>query len=130
MVEQLPVVSLFSGCGGLALKPEGFILENVQALTYSTHRAQFKRLLAGLEDAGYAVGWKVLMTADYGVPQLRRRVFVVGRRDGKHVSFPPPTHSGWSERDRSIDPTLLPYVTSTQAIGDLSGGNPEPGEVS
>ena len=61
-------------------QPEGVVLENVQALTYKTHSAQFARLLQGLEDAGYAVDFKVLIAADYGVPQLRRRVFVIGRR--------------------------------------------------
>lgn len=111
------------------LKPEGFVLENVQALTYKTHKKQFERLLAGLTDCGYSVGWKVLIAADYGVPQLRRRVFVVGRRDGGPISMPPPTHSGWSERDRSVDDRLIPYVTSFDAIGDMLNEEPEPGEI-
>ncbi|MDB5542589.1 MAG: cytosine methyltransferase, partial [Devosia sp.] len=74
-------------------RPEAFILENVQGLTYKTHRAQFERLLRSLTELGYNPQWKVLLAADYGVPQLRRRVFVVGRRDGKKFEFPEPTHS-------------------------------------
>lgn len=100
-------------------RPEAFILENVQGLTYKTHRAQFERLLKSLGELGYNPQWKVLLAADFGVPQLRRRVFVVGRRDGKKFEFPEPTHSGWSERDRKIDTSKIPYVTSAQAFDGL-----------
>ena len=110
-------------------QPEGLVLENVQALTYKTHQPRFLRLLQGLEDAGYSVVSKVLMAADYGVPQLRRRVFVVGRRTSGPLVFPSASHSGWSERDRSIDLSLTPYVTAKSAIGDLLPGEPEEGEV-
>ena len=100
-------------------RPEAFILENVQGLTYKTHKAQFERLLKGLADLGYNPQWKVLLAADYGVPQLRRRVFVVGRRDGERFVFPEATHSGWSERDRKVDTSKLPHVTTAQAFEDL-----------
>lgn len=100
-------------------RPEAFVLENVQGLTYSTHKAQFERLLKALAELGYNPQWKVLLAADYGVPQLRRRVFVVGRRDGKKFEFPEPSHSGWSERDRKIDPSKVPHVTAGQAFADL-----------
>ena len=109
-------------------RPEGFILENVQGLTYRTHARQFQRLLSGLRDAGYSVDWKVLLAADYGVPQLRRRVFVLGRRDGGRIDFPHATHSGWSERDRSIDDSLKPYVTAREALAGLNA-LPEPDEI-
>lgn len=100
-------------------RPEAFILENVQGLTYKTHKVQFDRLLKGLGELGYNPQWKVLVAADFGVPQLRRRVFVVGRRDGQKFEFPEPTHSGWSERDRKIDSTKIPHVTAAQAFADL-----------
>ena len=110
-------------------RPEAFVLENVQGLTYRTHSAQFERLLTGLRNLGYNPRWQVLLAADYGVPQLRRRVFVVGRRDGQGFIFPPSTHSGWSERDRVIDATKLPYVTTRQVLSDLLPGEPEGEEV-
>lgn len=110
-------------------KPEAFILENVQGLTYSTHRSQFGRLLKDLETLGYNPQWRVLLAAEYGVPQLRRRVFVVGRRDGLPFHFPLPTHGGWSERENRSHPNRLPFVTAGQVIGDLLPGTPEPEEV-
>lgn len=100
-------------------RPEAFVLENVQGLTYRTHRAQFERLLRGLGELGYNPQWRVLLAADYGVPQLRRRVFVVGRRDGEPFVFPEATHSGWSERDRRVDASKLPHVTAGQAFEGL-----------
>jgi len=100
-------------------KPQAFILENVQGLTYKTHQAQFQRLLKSLGDLGYNPQWKVLLAADFGVPQLRRRVFVVGRRDGEKFEFPEPTHSGWSEHTRVFDSTKIPHVTSSQAFAGL-----------
>jgi DNA (cytosine-5)-methyltransferase 1 len=110
-------------------QPEAFILENVQGLTYSTHKAQFQRLLDQLTELGYNPRWKVLLAAEYGVPQLRRRVFVVGRRDGKAFKFPATTHSGLSERDRVVDQSKIPFVTAGQVLSDLLPGVPEPKEI-
>jgi DNA (cytosine-5)-methyltransferase 1 len=110
-------------------RPEAFVLENVQGLTYRTHKAQFDRLLAGLRELGYNPQWQVLLAADYGVPQLRRRVFVVGRRDGRPFRFPDATHSGWSEHTRIVDPTKLPYVTVREVLSDLIAGEAEAEEV-
>ncbi len=109
--------------------PEAFVLENVQGLTYRTHKAQFDRLIVSLRDLGYNPQWQVLLAADYGIPQLRRRVFVVGRRDGQRFVFPPSTHSGWSERELIVDATKLPYVATRQVLSDLLPGQPEDEEV-
>lgn len=100
-------------------RPEAFVLENVQGLTYKTHKAQFDRLLKGLAELGYNPQWKVLLAADFGVPQLRRRVFVVGRRDGQTFEFPEPTHSGWSEHTRTFDRSKTPHITARQAFEGL-----------
>lgn len=110
-------------------RPEAFILENVQGLTYRTHREQFSRLIDGLSALGYNPQWKVLLAADYGVPQLRRRVFVVGRRDGRPFVFPESTHSGWSEHTTKIDPTKIPYVTAAAAFATLPKLKPENEEI-
>ena len=110
-------------------RPEAFILENVQGLTYKTHKVQLDRLLSSLTKLGYNPQWKVLLAADYGLPQLRRRVFIVGRRDGKAFRFPESTHSGWSERDNYVDTGKLPYFTAGQALNGISNNTPEPGEI-
>ncbi|MEX5256925.1 DNA cytosine methyltransferase [Kocuria arenosa] len=109
-------------------RPEAFVLENVQALTYKTHQGAFRQLLAALSELGYNPQWKTLLAADYGVPQLRKRVFIVGRRDGIAFKFPEPTHAGPSETTRTWDRSKLPHVTAAEAFAGLET-SPEAGEL-
>ena len=59
---------------------EYFILENVPGLLSSNKGADFGVVLGTMADLGYSVGWRVLDAQYFGVPQRRRRVFIVGRR--------------------------------------------------
>ncbi|MGH8946937.1 MAG: DNA cytosine methyltransferase [Acidimicrobiia bacterium] len=110
-------------------RPEAFLMENVQGLTYRTHADQFARLIQSLKDLGYTTQWKLMNAAEHGVPQLRKRVFVVGRRDGLPFHFPEATHSGWSEHSRHVDPSKVPFVASGEVLKDLLPGTPERGEI-
>jgi DNA (cytosine-5)-methyltransferase 1 len=93
------------------LRPKGFIMENVKGLLSASvkwrrlpynnngriidelHGSLFRELCARLEEVGYTVGFKQINAADYGVPQTRVRVFIVGYRDSVPVTFPRPTHA-------------------------------------
>lgn len=110
-------------------RPEAFLLENVQGLTYKTHAEQFGRLISSLKGLGYSTQWSLINAAEYGVPQLRKRVFVVGRRDGRAFHFPEPTHSGWSEHTKRIDASKAPFVPAGEVLKDLLPGTPEEGEI-
>lgn len=114
-------------------KPKYFILENVKGLLSApikhTPHAQrgkdwkptaeeargsaLRLVLSEIEKIGYTVNYKLLNTADYGVPQARERVIMLGSRDGDLLEFPQPTHS------KSRENKLLPWVTLREAIGDL-----------
>ena len=59
---------------------EYFILENVPGLLSSNKGRDFGVVLGTMADLGYSVGWRVLDAQYFGVPQRRRRVFIVGRR--------------------------------------------------
>ena len=59
---------------------EYFILENVPGLLSSNKGADFGVVLGTMADLGYSVGWRVLDAQYFGVPQRRKRVFIVGRR--------------------------------------------------
>ena len=59
---------------------EYFILENVPGLLSSNAGKDFGVVLGTMADLGYSVGWRVLDAQHFGVPQRRRRVFIVGRR--------------------------------------------------
>jgi DNA (cytosine-5)-methyltransferase 1 len=111
-------------------KPKHFILENVYALTFNNKasRPAFERLLREIDQAGYDCNWQVLNSADYGVPQLRPRLFIVGaRRRERLPELPEPTHHGqWERRETKGGP--LPHVTSGDALAGLVT-DPEPEEV-
>ena len=61
-------------------KSEYFILENVPGLLSSNKGADFGVVVGTMADLGYSVGWRVLDAQYFGVPQRRKRVFIVGRR--------------------------------------------------
>jgi DNA (cytosine-5)-methyltransferase 1 len=66
-----------------ALKPKAILLEQVKGLLSAPNErgevgGVFKRFIRELEDLGYCVKWAVLCAADYGIPQLRERVFNSG----------------------------------------------------
>lgn len=74
-------------------KPAAFIAENVKGLLSANQGAAFPLILKEFEECGYHVSWALLNAADYGVPQKRNRVFIVGFRSGaalKRFAFPEP----------------------------------------
>jgi DNA (cytosine-5)-methyltransferase 1 len=114
-----------------ALRPEAYLLENVFGLAYRNQSAAFfDALIEGIRSLGYSVTYEVLNAADYGVPQNRQRLFVIGRRDGTPLDFPAPTHWGQHERRRLPDDIddLLPHVTAREALRGLRT-RPEPTEA-
>jgi DNA (cytosine-5)-methyltransferase 1 len=112
-------------------RPRTFLLENVFGLAYRNHNvAWLRKVVSTCERLGYQVAHRVLLAADYGVPQLRQRLFIVGSRDHR-PRFPRPTHSGPHETRKSWDRSLPRHVTAGEAIGDLAGRQDlfEPEEV-
>ncbi len=111
-------------------KPRWFILENVYALTFrnKASRPAFVRLLKEIQAAGYSYRWKVLNAADYGVPQLRPRLFIVGAQNRQPVpDLPLASHHGqWEGRRTNGGP--LPHMTASEALRGLVT-DPEPSEV-
>lgn len=70
-------------------KPHWVLWENVKNACRKGNKANFDKFLAALRGYGYAVSYKVLNAKDYGIPQNRERVFVVGELNGKNFVFPP-----------------------------------------
>ncbi len=68
--------------------------------------ATFKRWVGQLRAAGYAVEWRELRACDYGAPTIRKRLFLVARRDGLPIVWPEPTHG----------PGLKSYRTAAECI--------------
>jgi DNA (cytosine-5)-methyltransferase 1 len=92
-----------------ALTPEWFIFENVEGIRTLNHGSVFSDFINKANLIGYTVKWQSINCADYGIPQVRNRTIIIGKRDGQVSDFPKKTHG----------PGLLPYVTVREAIGDL-----------
>lgn len=100
-------------------RPRSFLLENVFGLAYKNHNALwFEKLLTTCRALGYRLAERVILAADYGVPQRRQRLFIMGSLD-RSPEFPEPTHSGPHETRKDWDASLAPHVTTGEAIGDL-----------
>jgi len=93
------------------VKPKVFLMENVRGLLSSDGGKVKNAIETEFREIGYRVDSKVLCAADYGVPQIRKRVFFIGFKEELNVqpSFPIPTH------------TKCEYETVGTAINDLMG---------
>jgi DNA (cytosine-5)-methyltransferase 1 len=106
--------------------PKAILLENVEGLKYAGKDEGLQLLLTELDGINRAEGTSyvpyvdVLNAADFGVPQLRERVFVVAHREGNKFTFPRPTHfSAESPRDL-LDDAVEPYCTAWDALADVT----------
>jgi len=109
------------------LRPKVILLEQVKGLLSSKGSANkrgevFEKFLCELETIKYTPKWRVILAADYGVPQLRERLFVVATRGRNGFVFPEPTHAPLEECNGLFP--RKPYVGIGEVIGGL--GKPDP----
>lgn len=98
-------------------KPKMFVAENVKGLLSMEKGKVFDMIKKDFESLGYYVEAKILNAAEYGVPQQRERLIIIGNRINKSVSFPIKTH--YLNNDNS-NKNLKPAVTTEKAIGWLA----------
>ncbi len=90
------------------LRPKAFLIENVPGLAMMYDGKVKDEIIKRFTKLGYNVNYKILTAADYGVPQIRKRVFFVGiLKELGTFDFPKPTHNPEN------------YITASQAISDL-----------
>ena len=97
------------------IKPKPFVFENVTGLLSARNSKKeliFELLKQAFRDIGYNVNARVLNAADYGVPQRRKRVIIVGLQGDVQYEFPEATHNETGEG-------LKKYVSVEEALGDL-----------
>lgn len=95
-----------------AKRPAAFFLENVKRLTTHDQGQTFAIILEKLRQLGYTVYHKVLNSLDFGLPQKRERVYLVGFREKIHFEFPRPLGyyhplSQFLEEDNQVDPSYF-----------------------
>ena len=91
------------------VRPKAFVFENVVGILSMDKGRLFKNIQAQFAELGYELKYQVLDAVDFGVPQHRERVILVGYLGKNPFEFPLPTHGEG----------LQPYVTLRDAIGDL-----------
>ncbi|WP_308764909.1 DNA cytosine methyltransferase [uncultured Bacteroides sp.] len=106
------------------LKPKVFVMENVRGLLNGTNEKGEKVIdiiTKTFKKIGYTVNIWELNAANYGVPQIRERIFIVGSSDGISISPPEKTHflSTDKETPNANQEQLQKAITVIQAIGDL-----------
>lgn len=98
-----------------AIMPSAFLFENVSGLL-SAKDANGKKIIDELlklfSEIGYQLNWQLVNAADYGVPQLRKRVIIVGTRSHKFI-FPEPKFNADGTNGKQK------YISVSEAIGDL-----------
>ena len=91
------------------LQPRAFLFESVVGILSMNKGRLFQQIKNEFEELGYSLKYKVVDAVDYGVPQYRKRVILVGFKGDNPFEFPEPTYGDG----------LLPYVTMKDAVGDL-----------
>lgn len=122
------------------IQPKAFLMENVYGLAYrNQNEPVFGKFRKAVRSAGYSINHRVLLAADYGVPQLRQRLVCVGVRADLVAScstdwvfdWPEPTNAGPHETRKDWNRHLPPHVTAGEALAGLDeAANPsEPEEL-
>lgn len=98
------------------VSPEAFVMENVPGLARGAQVSVFRNVIAQFEALGFHVAWKLLQAADFGVPQRRQRLIVVGSRR-RGFEWPAPSHgiAAHQEWVRASD-----FLDVKRPIGDVN----------
>jgi DNA (cytosine-5)-methyltransferase 1 len=98
------------------IKPKAFVFENVRGLASANDGEDFEIIKQQFSDAGYTINDSVLNAANYGVPQTRKRLFVIGFLNSRKPYFPEPSHV---EAKNPITGKSS-WVTAAEALHDLN----------
>ena len=94
------------------LQPKGFLFENVYGIIGAENGKAWQTIQTAFQEAGYTIYYRILDAADYGVPQHRERLFIVGLKTGNYL-FPAPTHGPDSIGKE-------PFYTALAAVKDIN----------
>ena len=93
------------------LKPKGFLFENVYGIVGAQNGEAWEEIRKSFEEVGYKLHYMILDAADFGVPQHRERLIIVGLKNGT-FKFPRPTHGP--------DSRGIPFYNAGTAVKGLS----------
>lgn len=101
------------------VQPQLFLMENVAALASPRNRVYYQKLLKTAAMLGYSVEASILNAADFGVPQIRKRLFVLGVREDLRGKINLPTRSIEVDEWRSVRDAIQDLPDPSSAKGKL-----------
>ena len=108
-------------------RPKVFVAENVKGLLMSHGRSFFDQMLADFHLPGYTVDHKLYLAADYGVPQMRERIFIVGVRGDAPFAHPVALDGRMTAQEALADLELVHENKATSHIWSKARRSPEQG---
>lgn len=96
------------------LKPDGFVLENVESILHPSNHEAVETIAENMEKLGYNYSMLKINAAEHGIPQKRKRVFFLASKKGIKANLPQ-THG--SDKECTENPHLLPYERVVDYIG-------------
>jgi DNA (cytosine-5)-methyltransferase 1 len=90
-------------------------LDNRGRIIESAKGERFRTFVRKLRSCGYRVDWRELRACDYGAPTIRKRLFMIARRDNRPIVWPEPTH-GAPDSPEVLAGTRKPWKTAAECI--------------
>lgn len=110
------------------VQPLAFVAENVKGLLMSHGKAFFDRMLADFSLPGYRVSHELYLAADYGVPQMRERIFIVGVKGRRAFQRPEPLSKRMTAQEALQDLETAPENAETAHVWSKAARSPEQGD--
>ncbi|OIO44959.1 DNA (cytosine-5-)-methyltransferase [bacterium (Candidatus Gribaldobacteria) CG10_big_fil_rev_8_21_14_0_10_37_21] len=101
------------------LNPKLFLFENVRGLLSMQGGELLETIVSLFQSLGYKVQYRILNAADFGVPQIRERIVIIGSKLKNDFCYPEATHCNPRETFNLFKKGLKPYLTLEEAISDL-----------
>jgi DNA (cytosine-5)-methyltransferase 1 len=95
------------------VRPKAFVFENVRGILGTNKGEDWKAIIASFRKIGYRLSYRLLDALDYGAPQQRERMFLVGHQLDQEFLFPEPTHGPDSS-------SRIPHVTAGEALKGIN----------
>lgn len=109
------------------LQPRAFVAENVKGLLQARGKDMFAQMMRDFAIPGYRVSHKLYLASDYGVPQSRERIFIVGVRGERDFAHPQPTGKAMTAREALRDLEGEPENPAIKHIWSKAARSPDQG---
>ena len=110
-----------------ATEPQAFVAENVKGLLMSHGRDFFAQMLADFDLPGYTLSHRLYLATEYGVPQQRERIFIVGVKGEKPFLHPAPLDTVVTAQEALRDLEGVPECANTSHVWSKAKASPEQG---